>query len=219
MSTAHELAQALADKWSKSGHRLADLFGDSAVTVIPPEADKRARGTAPAIRSPDNPYFVVHDSPYGRTLYKIKRDFEDVRAIAYTRSDAQAIADLFNARQASPGDGPDTAPHVRGSDTSKAAARAVSPKLAGKRQRLLEIMLFEAEQVSGRGSGFTDNELVRRMSGTYAWSANTPRARRVELEQSGWLEDSGERRNGSTVWRPTDKAWTWWREQQNGGGS
>lgn len=98
------------------------------------------------------------------------------------------------------------APHVRGSATSEAAARRMDRKLAGKRLKVLKDVLFI--------EGVTDNELVEAFT-KKGWSPNTPRARRVELVTDGWLEDSGERRNGSIVWRPTAKAWAWWKEHND----
>lgn len=104
------------------------------------------------------------------------------------------------------------APHVRGSATSEAAARKMDCKLAGKRLKVLR-EIIRAHNDSP--AGFTDNELVDWMVRHFSWSVNTPRARRVELVTDGWLEDSGERRNGSIVWRPTAKAWAWWKEHND----
>jgi hypothetical protein len=156
------------------------------------------------------------------------------RAAAMLIADVEALAPAFRfflpaavhelrsalirdaARTVSPGDGPDTAPHVRGSDTSRAAAQAVAPALRGKRRVVLIQCMYSDPSLSV--SGYTDNELTRLMSLGNGWGSNSCRPRRIELTRAGWLEDSGERRNGSTVWRPTAKAWAWWREQQNGGG-
>jgi hypothetical protein len=138
--------------------------------------------------------------------------------------DASTIAGLRAAlatlAPGTPGDGPDTAPHVRGSDTSKAAARAISTAtLRGNREKLLRVILDPANTWR-RGvpisAGFTDNELIRYMVDRHFWSPNAPRARRVELWRGGWLEDSGETRDGCTVWKPTEKALAWWHAQEGG---
>jgi hypothetical protein len=111
-----------------------------------------------------------------------------------------------------PGERTRKAPHVRGSATSEAAAATVTRKLAGKRLAVLTEFLFLRAEL-------TDNELTERFTKPqHGWSSHTARPRRIELVRDGWLEDSGERRNGSIVWRPTAKAWAWWNQQQNGGG-
>lgn len=107
----------------------------------------------------------------------------------------------------------DPAPYVRGSATSEAAARRLSSsgRLTGKRDRVLR------EILTHWGGGLTDNELTAYMVETHGWSVNTARPRRIELTRAGWLEDSGQRRNGGIVWIPTDAAWAWWRQSTNEG--
>ena len=103
------------------------------------------------------------------------------------------------------------APYVKGSATSEAAAKRLSSsgKLAGKRERVLR------EILTHWSTGVTDNEATAYMVETYRWSPNTARPRRIELTRAGWLEDSGERRNGGIVWVPSPKAWAWWRQSTN----
>jgi hypothetical protein len=108
------------------------------------------------------------------------------------------------------------APHVHGSATSEAAARKMDRKLAGKRLAVLE-QVMKGIGFTNDDPRFTDNELVFHMVAVHEWSQNTARPRRIELTRDGWLEDSGERRNGSIVWRPTAKAWAWWNQHQNRG--
>lgn len=139
---------------------------------------------------------------------------ERVRQIMSTGA-YQALKGILPA----PGDSARSAPHVRGSATSKAAARALTPrKLSEKREAVLGYVMRVADRSepgpTSTAYWLTDNELVQHMVEAFEWSANTPRARRIELVEDGFLEDSGERRNGSTVWRPTAKAWAWWCQGQ-----
>lgn len=231
MSRADEAARNLTAAIRSTGYRMADLFSGDAATVIPPEADNRHRGGNPCPPANERHAVLVDDRRTDRQAIAdtIERELGYTNGWAIPPDDytahCLAAADMILARlrpPGSPGDGPATAPHVRGSDTSKAAARAVAPKLAGKRLAVLREIMETATLVQRAHKvayGFTDNDLIRYAVDALRWSPNTPRARRVELERGGWLEDSGERRNGSTVWRPTYKAWAWWYEQQNGGAS
>lgn len=150
--------------------------------------------------------------------------------VAWLDEDGQTVTLTLTARAAQallvkpvsvedpavPGERTRKAPHVRGSATSEAAAVQVTRKLAGKRLSVMWVVM-RADAIPGR-AGFTDNELTAWMVQTYEWSPNTARPRRIELTRDGWLEDSGERRSSSIVWRPTQKAWEWWKQQQNGSG-
>lgn len=96
---------------------------------------------------------------------------------------------------------PSEAPAQRHSPTSVAAAEKIAPKLREKRR---DVLTFICEQ---HPEGVTDNELIADLV-ALGWSANTPRARRVELVQGKWLEQVGER-DGCAVWAPSEDAWRW----------
>lgn len=101
-------------------------------------------------------------------------------------------------------DGP--APFQRHSATSKAAALGLE-NLTGKRAGVL-LWLVEHGPA-------TDNALIAALA-SRGWSPNTPRARRVELHQAGYVTEAGER-DGSTLWEATDagrKALAAWDAQE-----
>lgn len=100
----------------------------------------------------------------------------------------------------------DTAPYQKHSATSKAAAKAIEPKLVGKRRLLLETMLALFPD------GATDNQLIAHMVIDQGWSNNTARPRRIELVQMGYLE-AGPIVDKSTRWLLTDRARAWGAEQ------
>jgi hypothetical protein len=80
-----------------------------------------------------------------------------------------------------------TAPYVRNSVTSKAAAESIGPTL-NEKQRIVY------EYIKSCGSyGCTDEELIEAMMKRYGWSPNTPRARRIEATEKGWLKENGTR--------------------------
>lgn len=80
------------------------------------------------------------------------------------------------------------APYQPHSDTSRAAAESVEPKLNAQQRELLERMRTEAH-------GFTDDELLAYAeSGSLRISTNGVRARRAELVRKGLLRDSGRTR-------------------------
>jgi hypothetical protein len=69
----------------------------------------------------------------------------------------------------------DIPPHVRGSDTSRAAAVAIAPRVLSQREQLLAF-------IRGRGAvGATDEECQQ----CGLFPANTQRPRRVELLRAG----------------------------------
>ena len=84
-----------------------------------------------------------------------------------------------------------TAPYQAHSETSRAAAKEVSKELGYKQYQVLSFIRLQG--------GCTDNEIVTHFVNC-GWSANTPRARRVELVARGLVVDSGRVRNKSTVW-------------------
>lgn len=89
----------------------------------------------------------------------------------------------------------DTAPFVRGSQTSKEAADAISPKIAPLQKRVLDTIK------SAGPNGLTD-EQIRSLTGLQH-STETPR--RKELSDKGLVIDSGKRRKtrsgrSATVW-------------------
>jgi len=88
-------------------------------------------------------------------------------------------------------------PYARGSRTSRAAAE--NKRRAGTeptdRERVLAFL-----RECGMG-GATDNEIIAAMKTRHGMKENTPRARRVGLVQDGLTLDSGEKRDGCTVWR------------------
>ena len=88
-----------------------------------------------------------------------------------------------------------TAPFVRGSQTSKEAAAAIKPKMATLQQRVLDTIK------SAGSAGLTD-EQVRTLTGLQH-STETPR--RIELVAKGLVKDSGRTRKtrsgrSATVW-------------------
>ena len=85
------------------------------------------------------------------------------------------------------------APYVRGSETSKAAAKGISRELGAKQTQVWQFIRLQG------ASGAIDNEIITHFTNC-GWSPNTPRARRVELVAKGLVVDSGRQRNGSTVW-------------------
>lgn len=85
--------------------------------------------------------------------------------------------------------------------TSKAAALKNAPRAGTQRERVL--LCFK----SANGVGFTDQQLQAQTKLPH----NVESARRYELVEGGWLEDSGERQptrsgNPSIVWALTPKA-------------
>lgn len=115
-------------------------------------------------------------------------------AQAIIRIPAPATGDLF----ATPAQAP-----AQPVNTSEAAAIEISRVLSDTRRKVLDYICAHHPK------GLTDNELIAALT-TEGWSANTPRARRVELYRGGWLEEAGER-DGSKVWRPSVQAWDRWR--------
>lgn len=101
---------------------------------------------------------------------------------------------------------PAEAPAVRHSTTSVAAAEAIAPKLSETRRAVLRYICETVEHSSP--DGLTDNQVITALVAK-GWSLNTPRARRVELVDGGWLQENGTV-DGSTRWRPTQQAWAWW---------
>ena len=82
------------------------------------------------------------------------------------------------------------APHVRNSQTSKAAAESL-PNL-NKMERLVLTVIRDQG-----AHGATDDELIRLFTGPYFafnWAESTARARRVALMHKGLVVDSGKRR-------------------------
>lgn len=94
-----------------------------------------------------------------------------------------------------------SAPFQPHSDTSRAAAESVEPRLNKQQRELLERMRTEA-------MGFTDDELfVYAVIGVLRISPNGVRARRIELVRKGLVYDSGRTRltrSGrlATIWAP-----------------
>ena len=94
------------------------------------------------------------------------------------------------------------APHIPGSETSRAAAASIEPKLPAKEYAVMQY-------VRERGYvGATDDELEHYFVGC-GWASPTARARRVRLCEKGLLRDSGGRRltrHGklATVWVPAE---------------
>ena len=89
-------------------------------------------------------------------------------------------------------------PHVKGSATSMAAAQSVSLSAATKREAVYQFIKSCGEL------GATDEEIINHFK--HEWSANTPRARRVELVAGGSVIDSGHTRETAshrqaTIWR------------------
>ena len=85
-------------------------------------------------------------------------------------------------------------PFQRDSETSRHAAIANYPRSGTQRARVL-LLIAQGPH--------TDNELVD-LTGL---SPSSVRPRRVELVEAGLVEDSGQRRRGSTVWATTLAGW------------
>jgi hypothetical protein len=104
-------------------------------------------------------------------------------------------------------EGPIDPPPAQDGVTSRAAARHVAMHVTG--YRALVLGFIKAQAAAGR-MGATDDEIIE------WWIArggkkNTPRARRIELEKMGLIEDSGWRRKTTSgrsaiVWRPVTSA-------------
>ncbi len=76
---------------------------------------------------------------------------------------------------------PPTAPHVAGSETSKAAAEQITPHVSWLQGIVLEFIRY-------RGAyGATDAEIVEELE----TDPSTARPRRVELRDAGLIVDSG----------------------------
>lgn len=89
------------------------------------------------------------------------------------------------------GDSPKVAADA--SDTSRAAAERVEPKVGTQRALVLQAL---RQAGFGDRKGWTDSELSRICS----IPLNSVRPRRLELVEQGWVRDSGRVRDGSTVW-------------------
>lgn len=76
-------------------------------------------------------------------------------------------------------------PYVRGSETSKAAAEAIEPKVPILREQVYAMILDRG------AAGMTDEEMQRQLAG------NTQRPRRVELVKQGRIRPSGTRKTAS----------------------
>ena len=91
------------------------------------------------------------------------------------------------------GYGKDYVPHIRDSETSRAAADSVRHKADSMVEQVYN------QFVNAGPCGMTDNELIDHFE-RCGWSRNTPRARRVQLANEGRIEKRGER-DGCWVWR------------------
>lgn len=78
----------------------------------------------------------------------------------------------------------DTAPHVRSSDTSKAAARSIEPQLGRLQGKVLEVI----QRRAALGATTDEVEFV------LAMSHQTVSARVKELRDKGLIRDKGTRR-------------------------
>ena len=92
------------------------------------------------------------------------------------------------------------APHVRGSETSKAAAETIQPHAGRLRELVCRFLADRGEQ------GATDEELCEALN----LQSDTGRARRCGLRDTGHVTDSGRRRptrsgRKATVWVATGK--------------
>ena len=86
-----------------------------------------------------------------------------------------------------PGDKPHAATPGR-RETSRAAARAILPKTGTLRRKVYDFIAWN------RGFGATDGEI----QATLNMAGSTERPRRKELEDAGWVRDSGRtRKTGS----------------------
>lgn len=88
------------------------------------------------------------------------------------------------------------APYVRGSETSIAAARDITPKMNALQERVYRFLVFMGSH------GATDEE----MQESLRMNPSTQRPRRVELVEKKLVVDSGMKRptkgnHPATVWR------------------
>lgn len=76
-------------------------------------------------------------------------------------------------------------------DTSRAAARGITPRTGTQRRRVLD-------HIARCGTeGATDAELQEALG----LNGNSERPRRIELVEAGLIVDSGRRRDGHIVWQ------------------
>lgn len=100
----------------------------------------------------------------------------------------------------------ETPPYQKHSGTSIAAAYGCKTKAASLRSIVLE-------EIAGRSSGVTDEELfyiIKKLDGWENVKDSTVRARRIELMQAGVVSDSGEQRDGRSgakmvVWKISER--------------
>lgn len=81
------------------------------------------------------------------------------------------------------------APYQRHSETSRAAAEAIAPKLNALQQKVLDYIRSQGAH------GSTDNEAQAALG----MSGSTERPRRIELTKAGLLVAAG-KRDSCTVW-------------------
>jgi hypothetical protein len=91
--------------------------------------------------------------------------------------------------------------------TSEAAAVEISKVLSAKRR---EVFVAICQHAARHRRGLTDNELIAHFT-AQGWSANTPRARRVEVYRAGLITEDGEK-DGSTLWTPSALGWEMYAE-------
>lgn len=82
--------------------------------------------------------------------------------------------------------------------TSIAAAKRILPGISSLQYRVYESLLKYFRRT---GNGMTDKELER-LPEFRKCGYSTVRKRRTDLLQKGYVVDSGEKRDGLTVWEP-----------------
>jgi hypothetical protein len=135
-----------------------------------------------------------------------KEELKTVQASLFDQ--LQKMADLKDELAIHLGMAPETAPHTPGSETSKAAARKVEPKMANKRGKLLLQMVYR----------WPDGATHETMIDDLGWAPSTLRTRCSELVEGGYVEDTGKTLpnrfgNQMAVWKPTNRGQLWVRDR------
>ena len=190
----HAMQAALRETFVQCDHELRER----ALRLVAPP---RPLGGSRTVRIPDTEFW--HDGQVlGATLWRLldrldeapsAEEFESLQELA----DQQATL-LAGYREAL-ANITDDAPH-NGTETSKAAARSIAPRMNPMRMVILAALLRVDDQ------GATADEIERRTGMT----GNSVRPRLVEMETLMWVVrdgDTRETRSGrpASIWRVTEK--------------
>lgn len=125
---------------------------------------------------------VTYECDGGRVSY-------DTDVTVQNKPERGHQVDIFSAIPSEP-----TAAYQKHSATSRRAAERAQVNLNTHLDRVLKWF----QQCGKRGG--TDNELITDMLAKYNMSPNTPRPRRINLWQMGRLVNTGQERDGCTVY-------------------